>query len=424
MKATRIVVMVVGTCAFLAADAAADGRVGLASEGIYYVSQEEAEASQKDSGTAQSDKQECGRGIGSKAKGRFDPYCADPWKLFPKRSGGLDIGGWFQMGYHTGGTNDNGAGLGGTGFFNNYPDVFQLHQAWFYAEKAAENHGYGWDWGFRFDYVYGTDGPDTQAFGSRAGDWDEDWDNGGFYGHAMPQFYADVAYNDLTVRVGHFYTFIGYETVPAPDNFFYSKSGSRFFEPFTHTGFLADWAYSDRLTFYGGWSQGWDTGFSNNGGSTFLGGVTFQATDALSIAYGATVGDFGVNDQGGSDSNGYEHSIVIDWQLTERLNYVFQTDYLDNSVYTGNIFGTPSSVMTLNQYLLYALNDRWGLGGRLEWIDAGANGEVTLFTLGANYRPHTNVIIRPEIRFEDFELAPTLPRRDQTLFALDAIFTF
>ena len=53
----------------------------------------------------------------------------------------------------------------------------------------------------------------------------------------MPQLYADFAYNRLTVRLGHFYTIIGYEVVTAPDNFFSSHAYTmQYGEPFTHTG--------------------------------------------------------------------------------------------------------------------------------------------------------------------------------------------
>ena len=405
MKRTRIVVMVAGIGALFAANAVADGQVGLASDGIYYVSQEEAETPPSDV-------------VPEPDMGSYDDsYRMESRELFPETCGGLQIGGWFQMGYHTEGTNGDG-----TGFFNNYPNVLQLQQAYIHAEKAADNQGYGWDWGFRMDYVYGTDGQDTQAFGSRAGQWDEGADNGNFYGHAIPQLYADVVYNDVKVRVGHFYTFIGYEAVPAPDNFFYSKSGSLFFEPFTHTGFLAEWAYSDSVTFLGGWSLGWDTGFSNNGGSTFLGGVNVQLTDSLSFAYGATAGDFGFADAGGSDTDAYEHSIVLDWQVTERLNYVLQSDYLDNRLLTTSTLGVATSIFTVNQYLLYDLNDRWGVGGRLEWLKGSARGELWIATLGANWRPRPNLVVRPEIRYEDFD--PAIGRTDQTLFGIDAIITF
>jgi len=343
--------------------------------------------------------------------------CFDPCGKGSKIGGGLDVGGWVQAGYHTEGTNGNG-----TGMFNDYANVIQLQQFWLYAEKAADTQGCGWDWGFRADYVYGTDGQDTQAFGNRAGQWDEGWDNGGAYGHAIPQLYADIAYNDLTVRVGHFYTIIGYEVVPAPGNFFYSHSFSLSYEPFTHTGFLAEWEYSDRLTLYGGWIQGWDTGFSNNGGDGFLLGFKYQLTDSMSLAYAATTGDFGFG-AGSSDSNGYEHSFVIDWNVTDRLNYVLQTDYVDNDLFTTGVLGTAGPYLTVNQYLLYEVNDCWAFGGRFEWVNfEGPSADFTQVTIGANYRPRPNLTIRPEVRVEQFD--PAVGRRDQTLFGVDAILTF
>ncbi len=78
----------------------------------------------------------------------------------------------------------------------------------------------------------------------------------------MPQAYGTVAYDKLSVKVGHFYTPAGYEVVPATGNFFYSHAFTwNFTEPFTHTGALASYAASDELTLMGGWVAGWDSGF-------------------------------------------------------------------------------------------------------------------------------------------------------------------
>lgn len=350
-------------------------------------------------------------------------YLPESWELFPRTCSGWKAGGWLQMGYHTEGAN----GIG-TGLFNNYPNAVQFQQAWMYAEKEAENYGCGWDWGFRFDYVYGTDGIDTQAFGNEPGDWDQTWNAGGFYGHAIPQLYAEVAYNDLKVKIGHFYTIMGYEVVPAPNNFFYSHAYTMVLaEPFTHTGALAEWALCDGLTFYGGWTLGWDTGFSSYHGNTFLGGVSAQLFDDLSITYTTVMGDFGFG-PGGSDSDAYAHSIVVDWSITDRVNYVFQTDYFDNRLRLNNLIGQGNDDKSLgiNQYLLYRVNDCWAFGGRFEWFSYGGF-EVTEITLGANISPHSNLMIRPEIRVDAFEsgaAAGPLGPRDSTVLGIDAIIMF
>src|SRR5690606_2277012 len=123
--------------------------------------------------------------------------------------------------------------------------------------------------------------------------WDRDWDSSDEYGSAIPQLYATVAYNDLTVKIGHFYTIMGYETLTAPDNFFYSHALTTVWgEPFTHTGFLADYAYNDRVTLYGGYVQGWDSGFSNaNDAHMFIGGVGLELTKNLGVTYTTTFGE-------------------------------------------------------------------------------------------------------------------------------------
>src|SRR5690606_31610622 len=97
----------------------------------------------------------------------------EAWTLFPAENCyNLMAGGWTQIGYHTQGR--NGAGVG---YFNDYPNRVQLQQQWGWIEKAVDTGGAGFDWGFRMDYVYGTDGQDTQAFGSQPNQWDNPWDN-------------------------------------------------------------------------------------------------------------------------------------------------------------------------------------------------------------------------------------------------------
>jgi len=351
-----------------------------------------------------------------------DPCC--PFELFPKNCRGVKVGGWVQVGYHTEGPDGALPWAFPDGFwkvnpFNNYPHVVQLQQAWVYAEKVAETCGCGWDWGFRVDYVYGTDGQDTQAFGSVPGNWDTSWDNGGFYGSALPQLYAEVAYNDLKVKAGHFFTPAGYERVQAPENFFYSHSAATIYAPYTHTGFLAEYALGDRTTLYGGWAAGWDTGFDQNGGDMYIAGVGFELTECMSLTYMGMAGDFGFFNPGpGSDSDAYFHSIILDWDITCRLNYVLQTNYLDNS-----ILSTGDQCFWLDQYLFYTLNCHWAVGCRAEWFqETGDDLDFSDFTVGANYRPHANVVIRPEVRVDVLHDQPGF--QDNTIFGIDAIVTF
>ncbi|MCO6459054.1 MAG: porin [Pirellulaceae bacterium] len=368
----------------------------------------------------------CDSGCDSCGCGRSILPCAtgDPINLWdrimgPCHDSKLDVGGWFQVGYHT----------YNTGMFNNYPDTVQLHQAYGYIGKEADG-SCGWDWGFRFDYVYGTDGPDTQAFGNPPGSWDEGWDAGGFYGHAIPQLYAEVAYGDLSIKAGHFYTICGYEVVPATGNFFYSHAFTMYnAEPFTHSGALATYKMlDDNVTLYGGWSKGWDTGFDTNGGDNFLGGFTLQLTEDVALTYTTTFGKIGF----GTSATGYSHSVVLNVAVTEKLNYVLLSDYVD---YNGALIEAPFVDAFVNRYsvanyLFYEINDCWSAGARFEWfntkLDIGDRADLYEVTVGLNYKPHPNLIFRPEVRWDQDNDGFIVPARDndQLGFGMDMILTF
>ncbi|WP_372722853.1 porin [Novipirellula sp.] len=357
-----------------------------------------------------------GCGVGSILTGG-DCCLGDPWTLFGEHNG-WSAGGWIQMGYHS----------DALPLFNSRPDELQLHQAWLYAEKAIDTSN-GFDIGGRIDYLYGTDSQDTQAFGIDNDHWDNGWDNGPDYGHAMPQLYMEAGYGDLSVKVGHFYTIIGWEVVQATGNFFYSHAYTMYnSEPFTHTGALATYNVNDNVTAYGGYVMGWDSGFEDNG-DAFLGGLSVGLTDDLTVTY-ATVGGVFANNQNAYEQ-GYMHSIVADLALSDKLQYIFQSDVLDTEDRAG---ATARETFDINQYLIYTINDCWSYGTRFEWYDAksgvlaGNDVDVYALTAGVNYKPHANVTVRPEIRYDWVEGNPTgiLENNDdeQWTFGVDSIFTF
>ncbi|HYW80559.1 MAG TPA: porin [Thermoguttaceae bacterium] len=314
---------------------------------------------------------------------------------------GIDVGGWLSGGLYS---NAHGASNNGPLGFNTLGNGFTFNQLWVYAERATDTGGYGTDIGFRFDYLFGVDGPDDQAFGD--GGWDFGWDSSSDYGSAIPQLYVELAYNDLKVKLGHFHTIIGWEVVPAPENFFYTHAYTMYYgEPFTHTGILASWAANDRVTVHGGWTMGWDSGFENlNEGSTFLGGVSTELTDNATLTWAFTAGRFG-DGSFGADGDVYMNSLVFELALTDRLTYILQHDLGDNS----DLGAGDNEWYGINQYLQFELNDCWATGLRFEWFrdddgtrvgDAGSYYEVTA---GLNYRPCEHLVVRPEIRGDWFD---------------------
>jgi hypothetical protein len=341
------------------------------------------------------------------------------------------FGGWVALGYYNDNNRLSTAFADGKAFLD-VPDHLNLDQAWVWFEKLASAGACSADWGYRFDMLYGGDAQKTQAFGNDDGIWDVTFDHG-YYGWAMPQAYGEVAYGDLSVKIGHFFTIIGYEVVQATGNFFYSHSYTMFnSEPFTHTGVLGTYTgLGDDVTLYGGWTAGWDTGFDQaNGGSIFLGGISMPLGDSITATYALTAGNFGLRSAGGS---GYSHSIVAIADVTDNTQYVFQSDYAgsdgfgDDPTFDARDYG-------INQYLFYTLNDCWKLGGRMEWWKSntvtGNQASFYELTGGINYFPHANVVVRPEIRYNwapgDVAAADAAGINDwnNTVFAIDAVVTF
>jgi hypothetical protein len=335
----------------------------------------------------------------------------------------LNFGGWTQFGWH-----DKSDGV-----FNTKPNDLQAQQVNLYLEKIADGSE-GLDWGGRMDVMYGTDAPNTQSFGNLPGHFDYDptspafWANrNAQYGWAIPQLYAELAYDKLSVKLGHFYTLLGYQVVPATGNFFYSIPYTfNFSEAFTHTGALATYKASDDVTLYGGWTLGWDTGFNQqNGGSSWLGGSSLKLTDEMTLIYISTAGNLGWI------GNGYTHSIVLDYVINDKWEYVFQSDLVEVNSPAGsvNIFTganqTNYDTIGVNQYLFYTLMTGVKAGGRMEWWKADG---ISFYeaAVGVNVTPLPNLRIRPEVRHNwcpNDALIGT-PYANETIGAVDFIITF
>jgi hypothetical protein len=227
----------------------------------------------------------------------------------------------------------------------------------------------------------------------------------------MPQLYAEFAVNDLSVIVGHFFTIIGNEVVAAPDNFFYSHAYTmQYGEPFTHTGALARYSLGDTVTISAGVDRGWDNWEDNNDNVSFLGGVSWDSGEGTSLAFAMTSGNEGDN----NNENRTMYSVVAA-QAFGPVTYLFQHDLGVNNIEDG---GDDQEWYGINQYLLMDVNDQWAVGGRFEWFrdddgarvlspfDGGTDGFAGNFfemTAGINYRPHSNVIVRSECRWDWYD---------------------
>lgn len=389
-----------------------------------------------------------GAGVGSFSAPARSTICPDPWRIpqpgFLQRWG-IVMGGWLEQGI-TFNAQEPPDRFNGPVATNDLHSEYQMNQLWLYFHRPADNAGCGWAWGGHVDMMYGTD----WRFGINHGL--EDRINGfGFqtYGMVIPQFYLELAYNRLSMKLGHFAGILDYEAVPGPMNPFYSHSYSYGYTvPQLVTGMLFDYRLTDLLSFQAGFHRGWMQFEDNNDRLDFMGGVKWHSEDdRLSIAYAVSAGP----QDDAANQDRFVYSLVVQWQITERFKYVLVHNLGTENRGAPN--GEDAEWYGLNQYFLYTINPCWSAGMRVEWLrdDDGARiagpgnipgvrawsgrgfaGDFYEITWGLNWRPNGNWLVRPELRWDwyDGPAGPTgLPfdggsSDSQLTVAVDAIFTF
>ncbi len=382
----------------------------------------------------------------------------DPFKLpqpqFLQRLG-VNTGGWVQVGATLNG-DDPGDNFNGPLLTNDRHGEPQMNQLWLYFHRPVETGGCGFDVGGRVDLLYGTDWRVAYYHGfGLEGDIDRATLNGSdqLYGFSLPQFYAEFGINDLSVKMGRMTGILGYEIVPPMGNFFYSHSYALCYgEPILITGLMSNYKFNDQLSVLGGFHQGVHRFEDNNGRLNFQGGVMWNSPDQrFSLAYAL---DFGRNDFIFPLEDEYIQSLVFKFQVTPKLLYVLQNDL---GWAEGRGAQADAQWYGINQYFLYALNEKWSAGMRMEWfrdddgtrvlglgnLDArgwsgpsglpGYNGSFTALTLGLNWKPKANIFLRPEVRWDWYDgttnAANQLPfdagsSSSQFTLATDVVITF
>jgi hypothetical protein len=327
------------------------------------------------------------------------------------------------------------------------------------AEKAVKTEGCCWDFGGRIDVLYGTDYYFTTSVGwELEDDGTQNWNSedgprtqfgdARLYGVAIPQVYAQVYApigNGIDIKIGHFYTPHGYETVTATTNFFYSHAYThQYFEPFTHWGVLASTPVTDSLKVGFGAVMGWDTLDDIHDKVSFLGNLTWTSCDKnTTLYYGFTIGD----EPGllGNEGTRFYQSLYLTHKCNDKLTSVTGTDIIwqDDGSFNnaGNV--DDAEAYSLYQYLLYDINKCWSAGIRAEVsrdddnlriVPIGGLVDGSIFssiTAGLNYKPFENVRIRPEVRwdFTDFTAGPLSAFDDgsdnnQFTASFDVVLTF
>ncbi len=377
------------------------------------------------------------------------------------KNNGIVVGGWGNAGITYNATNPSN-GFNGPVTFGDRDSEVQLNQLNLFVQRAVATEGTSWDFGGRFDAMFGTDSIFTQAYGVpgfdpatgqalNRGHWDLNFLGSAqnrFYDIALPQAYVE-AYapigNGLNIKAGHFYTPIGYETVPAPDNFFYTHAYTmQFGEPFTHTGILGNYTVDENWSVVGGaltgsatggWDGSFDQQLGNWGG---LLGTTWTSKDKGTSAN--ITGTYSGTSEHSSNAWAM-YSMVLKHNITEKTHLMLQHDHgFANGVMTAA--GTRDSEWYgINMHLTYDIKDNLTAGIRTEWFrdqngirvfaPARTGGVLNgasyyAMTAGLNWKPVTWLNLRPNVRYDwaDGSRPFGNNKQDQFLFSTDFSVNF
>ncbi|UAM96821.1 porin [Polaribacter litorisediminis] len=254
--------------------------------------------------------------------------------------------------------------------------------------------------GFVADMVYGPRGADA-VFGSPSGS-----------AQIVNQLYAYWKVSEsVTLTMGNFNTFLGYEVISPTANFNYSTSYLFSYGPFSHTGIKADFALSENTSLMLAVMNPTDaTEFNPNG----------------SYAFGAQLGFSGQYFNFLYDQGAYEIDFTGGFDLSETFFLGVNAAYFSGDDAPG-FYGAAL-------YPQIATSDSFKIGLRAELfqetdgefgaIGTGvADSSVFATTLTGNYTIGSLTII-PELRLDSASEAAFVGDKSLSTFLLAAVYSF
>ncbi|MDR2755741.1 MAG: porin [Planctomycetaceae bacterium] len=361
--------------------------------------------------------------------GDFYPYLFKRNRHRQSLLDSIEVFGWVQAGVYTNsrgntvtrtkGANSNGRSVtqlelqsGNGNLFSTVQSTdFLVNQVWLGVKKDADGT-HGLDWGFAAEGYFGPEAWIAQSWGDA--NFDYGWQDGDYY-TAIPQLYAQLAYGNLSVKLGKFETILGFESLRAPDFFFFSHSYIFLLEPYSHSGAFFQYTPGNKWSFGAAYTTGTDTSIENAyDDHGFIGTISYQLSNKLNLSYavmynhngyGAYVSETsdpnntGLNRYGLSGTNVYLHTVAANYSISDKWNYSLQWNY--NDVKTRED-GSHTFAYGIANYLTYQFNDHWGIGFRAEWAKniLGYETDISEYTFGVNWKPYSNISIRPELRYD------------------------
>jgi hypothetical protein len=355
-----------------------------------------------------------------------------------------------------------------------------LNQVLLTANKPLDPNSQDFQWGFKFQVLYGSDARVVQFLGEL-----NNIAAGERYQFAIVEanalFHMPVlTVGGVDVKIGQYVSPLGYETTDPSTDPFYSRSYiAQFGLPSGHTGVLTTTHLNDVVDLYAGVDTGANTTFGpmgdNNGAIGGIGGVNLTLmSGSLTILGLSHVGpeqSSRVLSPAGFNANGqwrFYNDIVVTYKPSDALTLVTELSWVRDDF---GVTNKPVNAFGAAQYAAYTLSDTLTLNARAEVFRDDNNffvasfsgnndvirlqqGLTTIFpviaapgggttygalTLGVTYKPAmpepvTGLLMRPEVRWDHaftnnapFNQNPpafTKNTKDNLTLAADVVITF
>src|SRR5258708_15148286 len=406
-----------------------------------------------------------------------------PTEAKPPAAGvdGITFGGYIEAGstWNLNGRSPNNKYFGR--LFDDRNRQFQLNQLALLVQRKIDPTIEGYDFGFKFNGIYGSDARYTHflhEFKNATGESYNQFDIVEANVQADTPWFTDGGFD---IKAGQYVTLEGAETIDPTTNFLYSHSYiSNFGIPFKHTGVIPTLHATSMLDIY----RGIDTGVNraigddrdNNGSPAFHGGFGLNLLEGnLTRLWTTHIGPENpslasngvILPRGANKKNRYLNDITTIWKVTDAFQLINDLNYIQDDCQALN--GVTTTCRTargygMAQYAVYTVNDMITIAARGEvWRDeegifvsqfannndfvraenglaakgtVQSGGRTTYGSLtgGVNIKPAVEIpylaslVVRPEVRY-DTSLNDTRPfsngtKHDQVTIAADVILSF
>ncbi|HEY9005726.1 MAG TPA: outer membrane beta-barrel protein [Ohtaekwangia sp.] len=307
--------------------------------------------------------------------------------------------------------------------------------------------------GFVADLVFGPRGSDAVFNSGKYRNL-----GGAGSGQIVNQMYVYYKLTDaITVNLGQFNTFVGYEVISPTINVNYSTSYLFSNGPFNHTGARVDFAFGDGMVAKVAVMNPTDILEFNTVNTFTLGGQIGKTTDAggiwLNFLYGdqdGTLKKVDLNGDGLSSGKLFQADLTTGWTLSDAFYLGFNTSYQSIAAgeykdALGDIKKSTADATSFFGFAVYpklTLSESFALGLRGEYFsitknhllaspistNAAGNGNVIEATLSGNYKVGGLTFI-PEFRIdkmsEDFFLDSNGKSKDlMATLTMAAVYKF